>query len=345
MTDPDLSADVARSVIEHAPDGLVMVDAEGRIVLVNRQAEELFGYERAELLLHPVEMLLPEDRRGAHVQARGGYGAAPRVRAMGVAQNLRGRRRSGDTFPVEISLSPILADGQQMTLAAIRDVSERQEAQQQLNDARRRALLLEDRERVARDLHDTVIQELFAAGMHLQAALPAIAQTESAHRIVDAIDAIDMTIKQIRETIFGLTSSAPSGHGASDKIEALVGSFTDILGFAPELEFHGPVDSISVSIAEHLVPTVREALANVARHARASSVSVAVHADVDVLSLEVIDDGIGILGPTQRLGGHGLRNMQERAAALGGSFSVEARLDGGTRLWWAVPRPRPEPAM
>lgn len=336
-----MAPDVARAVVEQAPDGLVMVDADGRIVLVNAQAESMFGYDRSELLLQPIEVLLPEPARAAHEQDRKDYTATPALRPMGVAQNLRGRRRNGETFPVEVSLSPIRAEDRLLVLAAVRDVSERRQAQEHLAGARRRALLLEDRERVGRDLHDTVIQQLFATGMHLQAAVPAIENTEAADRVVEAIDAIDTTIKQIRETIFGLTGSAPSGHSAGDKVAAVVASFADVLGFAPGLEFVGDFESVSGAVTEHLVPTVREALANAARHARASSVSVAVHSDGDHISLEVVDDGIGILGPTQRLGGHGLRNMQERAAALGGSFVVEALFDGGTRLVWSVPLESP----
>lgn len=341
MTDRELAPDVAENVLENAPDGLVMVDPDGRIVFVNRQAELLFGYERPELLSRSVEILLPEQARPAHEHVRADYTASPRVRAMGVAQNLRGQRRDGTTFPIEVSLSPIEADGRTLVLAAVRDVSERREAQEHLAEARRRALLLEDRERVGRDLHDTVIQELFATGMHLQAAVPAIANAEAAERVIEAIDAIDTTIKQIRETVFGLTGLAPSGHNARDKIEAVVGSFSDVLGFEPDLEFGRDLESLSGALTEHLVPTVREALANAARHARASTVAVAVRSEGDRISLEVIDDGIGILGPTQRLGGHGLRNMQDRAVALGGSFEVEAHFDGGTRLRWVVPREAP----
>lgn len=341
MTAGDLAPDVARTVLEHAPDGLVLVDADGRIVLVNAQAEKLFDYQRAELLLQPVEILLPEGVRDSHEHDRANYTAAPMVRPMGVAQNLRGRRRDGSTFPIEVSLSPIQAEERLLVLAAVRDVSARREAEEQLAEARRRALLLEDRERVGRDLHDTVIQELFATGMHLQAAVPGIHNTETAERVVEAIDAIDATIKQIRETIFGLTGLAPSGHNARDKIAAVVSSFTEVLGFDPGLEFDGDIASLSGSVTEHLVPTVREALANTVRHARASEVAVAVRTDDETISLEVLDDGIGILGPTQRLGGHGLRNMQERAVALGGSFAVEARQDGGTRLVWSVPRRAP----
>ena len=341
MTEHELAPGVAQTVLEQAPDGLVMVDADGRIVLVNEQAESLFGYDRSELLLRPIEVLLPETVRGAHEHDRAAYTAAPMVRPMGMAQNLRGRRRNGETFPIEVSLSPIRAEGRLLVLAAVRDVSERREAQEQLAEARRRALLLEDRERVGRDLHDTVIQELFATGMHLQAAVPAIQNAEAAERVVEAIDAIDTTIKQIRETIFGLTGLAPSGHNARDKIEAVVDSFSDVLGCDPGLEFVGDFESLSGAVTEHLVPTVREALANAARHARASAVAVAIRSDGDHISLEVVDDGIGILGPTQRLGGYGLRNMQDRAAALGGSFVVEAQRDGGTRLVWSVPRMSP----
>ncbi len=341
MSERKLPDGVAATIVESAPDALVMVDGEGRIILVNRQAELMFGYDRGDLLLRPIEALLPEDRRQDHERDRAHYMDAPRVRGMGVAQNLRGRMQDGETFPIEVSLSPIDSGSQQYVLAAVRNVSERRQAQEELAEARRRSLLLEDRERVGRDLHDTVIQELFATGMQLQAAMPAIGEAAAAERVGEAIDSIDRTIKQIRETIFGLTGLAPSGHAARDRIEAVVHSFTDLLGFRPGLEIDHDLDGVSGAVTEHLVPTVREALANAARHARASEVVVSIAADDDFVRLEVVDDGIGILGPTQRLGGYGLRNMQERAEALGGSLRVEATIDGGTSLEWVVPQRTP----
>jgi PAS domain S-box-containing protein len=118
-----------RRLLELAPDAVVIVDRQGRMVLVNTEAQKLFGYTENEMLGQQVEILLPERYRGAHVAHRGGYFDAPRTRPMGVGLDLAGRRKDGSTFPVEISLSPMDADEGQLVISTIRDVTERKTAE------------------------------------------------------------------------------------------------------------------------------------------------------------------------------------------------------------------------
>ncbi|HUZ76618.1 MAG TPA: PAS domain S-box protein [Chloroflexota bacterium] len=120
------STDAAfRELLESAPDGIIMVDAQGHIALLNRQAEKLFGYQREELLDTPIEALLPDRFRVAHVHWREAYQQSPRTRPMGAGLELWGRRRDGSEFPVEISLSPMALDGSSYVISVIRDVTER----------------------------------------------------------------------------------------------------------------------------------------------------------------------------------------------------------------------------
>jgi PAS domain S-box-containing protein len=121
-----------RGLLDSAPDSIVIVDAEGRIVLVNRQTTALFGYESAELIGQPVDVLLPERFRAGHVGHRNGYTRAPRTRAMGSGLALFGRRKDGSEFPVEISLSPMEAEEGLLVTSIIRDVTDRKEAEEEL---------------------------------------------------------------------------------------------------------------------------------------------------------------------------------------------------------------------
>jgi signal transduction histidine kinase len=200
--------------------------------------------------------------------------------------------------------------------------------------------LLEDRERIARDLHDSVIQRLFAIGLSLQGAAglirtdPAVA----AGRVEGAVDDLDLTVKQIRSAIFGLeplTRSAESG--VRSQVLELVRDSGAALGFEPTVLFDGPVDSSTPDgLAVDLLATLREALSNVARHARAGRVDVTVAVDAAGLLLQVADDGVGPPAPDQPRG-HGLDNMAARAARRGGSFDIGPATSNGTVVEWRVP--------
>ncbi|TDE12218.1 GAF domain-containing protein [Jiangella asiatica] len=210
----------------------------------------------------------------------------------------------------------------------------------ELADARReteRHGLVDDRERIARDLHDVVVQRLFASAMSLTAAARLIDRPDVAARVERAVDDLDATIRQIRSTIFALQSSskddaAPTLRG---RLVGVMESAGEQLGFAPGLQLIGALDNaVPDEVGEHLVPVLQEALSNVVRHARASRVDVIVAAAGGRVRLVVSDDGIGL--PAQRRNS-GLANLAERADALGGTFDVRPGEAGGTALTWEVP--------
>jgi signal transduction histidine kinase len=192
--------------------------------------------------------------------------------------------------------------------------------------------VLEDRERIARDLHDKVIQRLFAAGMVLQTMVPVTDRKDLSNRINDVVDELDVTIREIRSTIFALQS--PTHRGLRVSIFAMVDGARELLGFSPELRIDGPVDSVAEATAEHLLAVLQEALSNVAQHAGASQVSVTVDAGSDVV-VRVTDNGKGL--PSDPPDGRGLPNLRRRAATMGGDFTAERRNTGGTVIEWRVP--------
>ncbi len=198
--------------------------------------------------------------------------------------------------------------------------------------------LVEDRERIARDLHDTVIQRLFATGLSLQGSTRLIRTEPDAAvaRIEAAVDDLDVTVKYIRSAIFGLEASRAAAEGLRDRVLALTRDATSALGFEPRVLFDGPIDTaVSEAVGAEMLATLREALSNVARHAGASRAEVEVVVG-DSVVLRVVDDGIG--PPDEDAPrGQGLKNMAARAAQRGGQFELRPGPPSGTILEWRVP--------
>ncbi len=200
--------------------------------------------------------------------------------------------------------------------------------------------LHEDRDRIARDLHDLVIQRLYATGMALEGTVSMIGVPEVANRVRNAVDAMDETIKDIRATIFALQARAehPAARLRPD-IVAIVDEMAVMLGFAPSLRLgHGLDGAVGPEASEYLLTALREALSNTARHAKATKVEVSVEVDqADQLVLRVTDNGTGIPAGAHR---SGLRNLAQRAGSLGGVLELgPAGARGvGTALVWRVPR-------
>lgn len=199
--------------------------------------------------------------------------------------------------------------------------------------------LAEDRERIASDLHDTVIQRLFAIGLGLQSAVSRIPDDQAAERVERAVDDLDETIRQIRVTIFGLHGPRTAGRGVRGEIRSLVTEAAASLGFQPALTIDGPLDAtVGDHTAEQLLVALRQALANVAHHAGASSATVAVHATDGWLVATVTDDGKGASGGPGGGGGMGLDDLRRRAEDLDGTLEAGPR-DGGAgwQVRWSVP--------
>ena len=234
---------------------------------------------------------------------------------------------------------PLSADAVDMLITFAAQAGIGLELAEHRSDAQR-LLLFEDRDRIARDLHDLVIQRLFATGMSLQSATARMDDPEVAGRVEKAVDALDETIREIRSAIFSLQSRGDAEPvRLRTRILGVVEEMTGPLGFAPALRLAGPLDTrVPGGLADHMLAALREALANAAKHARASRVNVAVEAGRDLV-LTVRDDGVGLGDVTRR---SGLANLAERAAESGGTMRLSAAPGGGTELEWRVPLPAPD---
>ncbi|MGP3948987.1 GAF domain-containing protein [Streptomyces sp. 7N604] len=243
---------------------------------------------------------------------------------------LLARPAGGQAFTDE-EIGPLLGFADQAALAL------------ELGDRRRDAeqlALLEDRDRIARDLHDLAIQRLFATGMTLQSAARFIQHPGANDRVGRAVEDLDETIKIIRSTIFGLRArEEETGHSLRARVARAVGEAQSTLGFAPRLSMEGLLDTdVPPSVAEHVMAVLNEALSNAARHSRAGRVEVILQATTKEVALTVTDNGVGIPAEGRR---SGLRNIAKRAEELGGKLDLQRPDEGGTRLVWTAPRGRP----
>jgi signal transduction histidine kinase len=193
--------------------------------------------------------------------------------------------------------------------------------------------VISDRERIARDLHDVVIQRLFATGLQLQGVAMLAAGSEVGERLDGTVDELDNIIKAIRGTIFELQHR--QGHSLRADLRSLVADYVPVLGFTPAVRTSGPVDTaVPARVRDQLLPVLREALSNVARHALAGMADIDLSVNAQSLVLQVSDDGVGLAAERSE---SGLRNVRRRAVDLGGTVDVRAGDPRGTVLTWQVP--------
>jgi signal transduction histidine kinase len=252
--------------------------------------------------------------------------AVPLRSAVGGGSVVIALRRAGSP-PFEASLAALISAFADQTALAL-DLAARQQAI-------RRTDVTEDRDRIARDLHDHVIQRVFAAGLSLQSALPNITDAVAAKRVRSAVEQLDETVRDIRTTIFDLHTSDGARDGYSLR-RRLLDIVTETAGadLRPTVRMSGAVDNlVTGDLAADVEAVVREGVSNAVRHAHAGAVTVTLDVSEDLV-VEVVDNGRGIDPGAPR---SGLRSLEERARRRAGGVSVVRLADGGTRLRWHAP--------
>jgi PAS domain S-box-containing protein len=335
-----LSSDEYQAIFNASPDGLLVIDRSGIIRAANPRVEELFGWSTDELVGQTVDVLVPEGMGKAHEAHRSRFVADPHNRPMGVGLDLRGRRKDGTTFPVEISLSPwhpSEGEGDLRIICTVRDVSDYRRLQNFSESALRATE--EERQRIARELHDdtaqrlaTLILRIRRLAMERDADARSTMLEEVREEVVDATEGVKRMARglrppEIEELGLGLAITAhvrSLREGADFDVETEMGAVDPYLGDTAKLAIYR---------------IVQEALSNARRHGGTRTALVRLYLEGSKVVAEVVDQGTGFLASRamERGGGLGLVGMRERATMVGGMLSVDSTPGEGTRVRVAVP--------
>jgi PAS domain S-box-containing protein len=338
-----------RGLLNSAPDGMVIVDTNGLIQVVNAETERLFGYSRVELHHQSVDILLPERFRPTHLRHRAGYLSKPIARPMGADLDLYGRRKDGTEFPVDISLSPMESETGLLVIAAVRDMTDRKETKRKLDEtfetvqrqrlfARLIAAQEEERLRIASDIHDDTIQAMTATSLRMQQLRRHLVDPAQIELLTRLEDAVRESIVRLRRLMFDLRPASLDREGLAPALRELLERLRDETRATFTLE--NELDSEPTGdVRTALYRISQEALTNVKKHAEASTVSVELRSVGAGCRVRIQDNGNGF--DTNQLDsrpGHlGLVSMRERAQVAGGWWRITSPATGGILVEFWLP--------
>jgi two-component system, chemotaxis family, CheB/CheR fusion protein len=332
--------EMLRNMVDAAPDATIVIDEDGIIVLVSKQLENVFGYGRLELIGKTIRTLIPERFHQVHPNHRMRYFRDPKVRPMATGLKLFGRRSDGTEFPVEISLSPLKTADGMCAIAAIRDITERVEAERKMQQMA--ALLSEaeqkERERVSQMLHDDLQQRLFAIKAHFQ--LLNEAYTKKDWEILKTALAeiegwLTESISITRNLSIDLRPIIPPGEGLIDSLTRLFEEMQKQFALNVVLTTHSIKINFNESLRLLLFQVVRELLFNVVKHAETLQATVTLEQIRNEMRITVSDEGQGF-DPAAVMNtpgiAHGLLSIRERLAVVGCQMDVVSTAGVGTSV-------------
>ncbi len=340
-------------LFDSAPNGVMVVDDQGRIVLLNTQIQDEFGYAAEELIGKQVEILIPERFRGGHTGLRQVFTLDPKARPMGEGRDLFGLRKDGTEFPVEIGLNPINSGADKLVMITVIDISRRRLEERQLNattaerdDLRRRFIQAQEQERLrlAHELHDQTGQSLTGVMLELKGYEDSVSEPDRTRLRLVRMQ-LDRVGQALHHVVWELRPPSIDELGLQSALGDYIAEWSAQYGIEADFHCSGiEAGNISEEVSTTVYRVVQEALTNVVKHAqKATSVSIVIDRAGQNLRLTVEDNGCGFgtdwssQPKGRRNGGLGLPGMRERLTLIGGEFEVESSVGVGTAIFARIP--------
>ncbi len=334
LTIREMAEERFRLVVNHAPNGIVVVDRGGGVILANPKAEELFGYGKGEMLGLRIDQLVPERFRSEHAGHRETFHGAPSARSMGAGRDLRALRKDGSEFPVEIGLTPIETEEGPVVLAVVVDITERRRLESELLEISER-----EQHRIGRDIHDDICQQLAGIGCIVSSVLDSGEEMEPDRQatLKEVAKLVADANVRARDLSHGLVTGGIESEGLAGALVSLAASSERMFNVSSRINCGEDADVAPQKMKVQLYRIAQEAISNAVRHGKATRVEVSLAKQGNRLELKVTDNGAGFDQSEERQGGIGLISMSRRARMMGGQLAVEGEPGKGTVVTCSVP--------
>ncbi len=316
-----------QAVFDNIVDGIITIDERGTIIAFNCAAEEIFGYNALHIIGRNVSVLMPESYAVEHSDYIQNYLESGVNRIIGIGREVVGVRKNGETFPMDLAVSELKADGRRLFTGVVRDITERRLLEQEI-------LRISDRERrrIGQDLHDGLGQMLTGIGLISQNMAKRLEKEGSPHSedMLEVTEMIKEADRSARNLSRGLVPVELDEIGLVGALETLVRNAGRLLGINCILKADGPVLLRDTASKSNVYRITQEAISNAVKHGKASNVSVTLSQDGRRNRLEIKDDGIGFPDVLPEDRGMGVRIMKYRARVIGGELDIKRSEGGGT---------------